>query len=467
MEFLNKHYEKLILLGMLLFFILAMVNVISIANDVRNVKDTDLEVKVSRKKYAPDVDKKELQGSFALKNIWDNGTFNWKPAVSREKLKGSLFHSDMTHLPGLAVCLIGKDQNGKNSGCGMLVPLVYFNGHDCPNCGRKLPAPPIRPKRRRNVITPDDSDGDGMPNAFEATNKLDPFNPYDALYDKDGDGFSNYYEMEQNTDPTNARNHPPLWHRLRLVDVRRVPLALTFQAINTNGFDDPKLWSLQFNETVVDSRGRKREKTHFLSLNRLINIEGRRYRIVNVKRDVRTVVPNKKEQQKTIVIGGTKESKKEEVIDYSKVFLTEELTSQQKKEKMQPDRLEMQIQRTAYSSDRRPILEDVGTPQSKDRERKKYTLRIGERFSMGDRRIGSAMYIMKSFDEKKMEVLLQNFRNLNRSDNEEQNSEMIVTAAGKIGEENWVIQEINASKAAPKAEQTPSAPSRRGGRNRR
>ena len=50
MEFLNKHYEKLILLGMLLFFILAMVNVISIANDVRNVKDTDLEVKVSRKK---------------------------------------------------------------------------------------------------------------------------------------------------------------------------------------------------------------------------------------------------------------------------------------------------------------------------------------------------------------------------------------------------------------------------------
>ena len=46
-----------------------------------------------------------------IENIWDNGTFNWKPAISREKLKGSLFHSDMTHLPGLAVCLIGKDQD--------------------------------------------------------------------------------------------------------------------------------------------------------------------------------------------------------------------------------------------------------------------------------------------------------------------------------------------------------------------
>ena len=51
--------------------------------------------------------------------------------------------------------------------------------------------------------TDEDTDGDGMPNAWETEHGLDPNNPDDAGYDSDNDGLANVFEFENDTDPEN------------------------------------------------------------------------------------------------------------------------------------------------------------------------------------------------------------------------------------------------------------------------
>lgn len=48
-----------------------------------------------------------------------------------------------------------------------------------------------------------DTDGDGMPDDWEALYSLDPFNPNDAALDSDGDGLTNLQEFQLGTDPRN------------------------------------------------------------------------------------------------------------------------------------------------------------------------------------------------------------------------------------------------------------------------
>jgi hypothetical protein len=49
-----------------------------------------------------------------------------------------------------------------------------------------------------------DTDGDGLPDAWESAFGFDPFNPADASLDSDGDGLTNLQEFQLGTDPRNA-----------------------------------------------------------------------------------------------------------------------------------------------------------------------------------------------------------------------------------------------------------------------
>jgi hypothetical protein len=125
--------------------------------------------------------------------------------------------------------------------------------------------------------------------------------------------------------------------------------------------------------------------------------------------------------------------------DLSKIYLEEELTAAQKKNGETPDKLEMQIGKPVYSSDRRPIFEDVGMPGGK---RTEMVVRIGERFRMGNSRTGYSDYILRSFDEKKMVANLERARVSGKQDpaKDELGKVMLVTRESEIPEDSRVIE---------------------------
>ena len=54
-----------------------------------------------------------------------------------------------------------------------------------------------------NAADPNDSDADGMPDAWEVSFGLDPFDPNDAAVDSDGDGLTSLQEWRKKTNPNN------------------------------------------------------------------------------------------------------------------------------------------------------------------------------------------------------------------------------------------------------------------------
>ena len=58
-----------------------------------------------------------------------------------------------------------------------------------------------------NTVLPD-TDGDGMSDAWELNNRLDPDDADDAQHDNDGDGYSNLEEFKVRTDPNWDESHP-------------------------------------------------------------------------------------------------------------------------------------------------------------------------------------------------------------------------------------------------------------------
>ena len=119
------------------------------------------------------------------------------------------------------------------------------------------------------------------------------------------------------------------------------------------------------------------------------------------------------------------------------------LSAAQKKAGDTPDKLEMQIGKPVYSSDRRPILEDLGKPEGK---RSEMVVRVGEVFRMGSSATGISQYKLISFDEKKMVAVLHRASGVGKSDpaKDELGKVMLVTREGGIPEDSRVVEPITA-----------------------
>ena len=177
MDFLNKHYEKLILFAVLIVFCIGMVSVLNTVNKTKEVKESDLNIE---KKEADFVGSAKNEKSVAEQ--WQSSNLVWHRGEMRKAYKVQVCYSDLVQFIPLATC------PGANENCGKLVPISFFADKKCPECGFVLKERPKRAKYRRNVITPDDSDGDGMPDSYEDKYGLNKRNHLDAQYDKDGDG---------------------------------------------------------------------------------------------------------------------------------------------------------------------------------------------------------------------------------------------------------------------------------------
>lgn len=249
MEFLKRHYEKLILAVLLLVFIFSMLYLLYIIKSTSDITAKDLELPTREadfKVIAAD------DPSFDMGSLLAVGRA-WKPSVPRDP-RFTEFSSDLVVAFPIARC----------GNCRHLVPLAFFSGKKCPYCEVELPEPTI-------IHAP--PPGKGIPQEVKVQYG-DP-NMHE-LDDMDSDGFSNLYEYEQKTRLNDPRSRPELWHRLVLSKIDRVKLPFMLMKVNTNNSEEKARWDVQINRLDTD-------RTVFTSLNDVIKIDDSDYRIADIE----------------------------------------------------------------------------------------------------------------------------------------------------------------------------------------
>jgi hypothetical protein len=137
----------------------------------------------------------------------------------------------------------------------------------CTDCRRPIPIDakkcpfclaPVRP----GISITRDTDGDGMPDAWEEKYGLNPLDPSDADKDLDNDGFSNLLEYKAGTDPKDPNSHPTVEQCLRVTDIKKEPFRLKFKGVQ----------KLPGGELMFQVNLREGERSYFVKLNQ--NVEG-------------------------------------------------------------------------------------------------------------------------------------------------------------------------------------------------
>lgn len=112
--------------------------------------------------------------------------------------------------------------------CGRPIPL---DAEGCPfrNCSAQQPPAPKAHLK--------DSDLDGIPDEWEIRYGLNP-NADDAFQDADADGFTNLEEYQAGSHPGDAAAHPAFAEKLRVLQIGRTPMPLSFQGVTRMGAND-------------------------------------------------------------------------------------------------------------------------------------------------------------------------------------------------------------------------------------
>lgn len=380
---------------MLVLFIGIMVYVVSVAEQAKSIKDSALTFKEGDLRKNLVEQKNAAAPEYSVSRLLQTGKSNWVPSKQRES-----FDPGNPSVEGTFSDLVAAVKIASCPHCKKLIPRYYFrNKVACPLCAVELADVPNRPKERRLQVSENDRDGDGMPNAYETSKKLDPDSPDDQLADADRDGFSNLYEYENETDPVDSRSRPALWYRLRYITLDSVVLPIKFRSISTqNQLKDKTRWILQFSRPVYNRRGqiifdngkpRESSSDHFIGGE--IRIEDVNYKIIDATYDVKKVG-------------------KDNYVDRSTVKLEQILPRDSKKK---PDVLVMQAEKEVRSNDKRLILEDVGTPilnhddKTKGNGRNRFVVRVGQTIRLGNRSTRMESYRLRQVDERAKTALFE------------------------------------------------------------
>ena len=351
MEFIKRHYEKLMLAGLLLLFIGSMVYLAFIMQATGKISQDDLKIPTR----APDfVRCNEKAPEFDLKQQVF-GIAPWTAAGPRPGSKYPKIYSDLVVTFGAARC--GHEK------CERIIPLAFF-GTACPWCKQELKPPPKQVTFRTGVVTAEDPDGCGIPHRIKEQYGLSTSDPGNVLDDLDGDGFSNLYEYKQGKRLDQPRSRPPLWHRLAVEKIERIPLPLQLKAIMVQDPKDKSRWDIQINN--LDSN-----RTEFTMLNERLKID-------NVSYEVKNIVLDKSEKD----ADGNP-------IDKSYIDV----------ESANGVKLRMQVGKTVFTPDAKAVLLDTGTGD-------KLILSEKQEFSLGNKKTGREKYAVQAIDPKKKEVVL-------------------------------------------------------------
>lgn len=238
MDFLAKHYEKLILAACLVCLIWYISKIDSQEHD-QSVETSDVERTISTIVKAD----KLLQE----KDVTELPTLNQmlkQPATQVNFLRSpnGAAKPGMLDFGSYIIC--------KNSDCGQVLP---YSADKCPDCNTQQdpPAP--------EVLATDDLDKDGIPDLQEkAMEGLNYRYPYDATEDFDGDGFTNYEEYLAVTDINDPASRPALAMLLRVDgEIKHGNLDYILERVSDGGGSPSKAdWKVSFKY-----RGKSRAET--------------------------------------------------------------------------------------------------------------------------------------------------------------------------------------------------------------
>lgn len=393
MEFIKKHYEKLVLIVLLFAFIGSMFYVLNIIRET--AENRGLAISTGKAdQVALNGKDKTFNSSYLVKN----NLGKWNKSAARDKIFANMT-SDLVLPLEISFCPFEK--------CEKMVPFGYMSGKNCPFCGKLLPKPPKR-KVSRFRRTEEDLDGDGIPNREEENQKLDPQDPYDALYDRDRDGFSNVYEYMNGYKMHLAKSHPPMWHRLVLKELGRQKLPVIFKAVNTNNSPDQKRWDIQINHMNPRDMTVLRT-TDVTSLGGLLTIDNREYQIARIELR-QTKLP-------------TKEGESQRMKDESIIYLEETGGK---------DRISMQIGKDVFSSDVKAVFIDHGMID-KEGKPAQFIVGLKQKLTVGNRRNARETYLLHTIDTKRNMALLVDAKTEKIPEKVEE--QMWVTQKGHIPED--------------------------------
>lgn len=354
MEFIKRHYEKLLLASLLLLFIGAMLYLLWSLQEIGQLSQEDLKLPTRAADVVPVKADDEI---FNIdKKLFDSKT--WEKSTPRNPMYAN-YSSDLMIAFAAARC----------GHCERIIPFYYFDGtRKCPwpQCGQELAKPPVDESAFiPGPRTPQDPDGCGIPHEEKSQLGLSLDDPGNVMDDADGDGFSNVYEFKFYRNDVSGENvnyminpkiHPPMWHRLAMTDAGNVELPCILRAIKTNDTDDKSRWDIE-----VEQLDKKR--TTLLSLGSSIELDGQYC-------DVKEIKLAKDAAQSSIVLG-TEDGKT----------------------------IEMFMNKAPRSLGVKASLTDVSTG-------KIYIVGENADFSIGDRRSGTVRYKVKSIDAVTKQVYL-------------------------------------------------------------
>ncbi len=268
MNFLKKHYEKLILAVCLIVFILSLV----IQMEVIKNKVIEVEVKIGEEAYEQVLADQNKQS--IVKDAMNN--LEWKASV-RRNTGGTNSFTDFTQPINITFC--PKCTAAPNALLHpALIPFDYLGKKTCPYCGVILP--------KKEIIDIDkiDSDGDGISDKMERRIGLDPRNPNDGNVDTDKDGFSVAFEIKHKADSNDPTSYPPLPLRLYVEKITKPVLGVKLVSSRKIGRNK---WSLRVKLKVGNAWAKEKK----LGIDDSVGIDGVNYKVVSVKK---VTVPGEK-----------------------------------------------------------------------------------------------------------------------------------------------------------------------------
>lgn len=355
MDFLKKHYEKVVLIALFVIFALLLVHLYNIVLKTGEVKESDLQIPQLEPNY---VVTKASDPKFNLPVLMRENSV-LAQASARDKKDNKDF-SDLMTVFKISRC----------GHCGYLIPRrVLDSTESCPmaHCGKKLLAPKAEVQGAQAAARLD-SDDDGIPNIIELENNLNPYDAHDAYDDLDDDGFVNVYEYKMNTDMKKADNHPPLYSGLYLVSIDRQPLKATLLGVSVLEGRDKAFWDIQMltHEQRIKGKNRKEEK-HYLSIGRRVQLDTGFYTIDDIlSNEVEKMVDNKMQK----------------VTEYS-------VRLKDRKGRM----ILMKVNEVAYDPDDKAQLKDIWSE-------KIYNVRVNSNLRMGSTAIGFSTYKVQKIEKR-------------------------------------------------------------------